>query len=136
MSNTDVSNPNRPLSPHLQVYRLPMLAVLSICHRASGIVLTLGAFVIPFVLLALASGPDNYAALAQHLTAWYGLILLFLYTLVIAYHMCNGVRHLVWDTGNALDVHAAERSGYIMLAVAAVITISVWLTALIFGGAA
>ena len=131
-----MANTARPLSPHLQVYRLPMLALLSIAHRATGIVLTLGAFIIPFILLALSNGPESFADVSEHLTSWYGLIALFLYTLVISYHMSNGVRHLVWDTGNALEVAKAERSGYIMLGSALTITVLVWSAAFIFGGSA
>jgi succinate dehydrogenase / fumarate reductase, cytochrome b subunit len=121
---------NRPLSPHLQIYRLPMLAWLSITHRITGFGIALAAVLIPVVLGALAAGPQTYECLHAHLSAWYGVLALLLVSLGLIYHTLNGIRHLVWDTGRNLAVSDAERSGYVVIVLTLVLTAALWLYAL------
>ena len=115
-----------PLSPHLQVYRLPMLALLSIVHRGTGLFLSAGAVLLPVVLIALASGPEMYACVHRILAAWYGQILLFLLSASLIYHLLNGLRHLIWDLGFNLEVKQAETSGIVLLVLTVVLTAAIW----------
>ena len=95
---------DRPLSPHLQIYRWQLTSVLSILHRASGVTLSAGTILLVWWLIAAASGPEAYEGVQDFLGSWIGLLLLFGWTLSLFYHLCNGIRHLVWDTGHALDL--------------------------------
>jgi len=117
----------RPLSPHLQVYRLPLLAMLSILHRATGVVLTLGGFVLVWWLMAAAAAEPRHFALVQSLLgSWIGRTALLGWTFSLFYHLANGVRHLYWDTGRGYDLATAQRSGYAMLVVSAALTLAAW----------
>lgn len=120
-----MSNP-RPLSPHLQIYRLPLLALMSISHRITGLVLSLAALLLPVFLVAVASGPAAYERLNGHLAAWYGQVFLFAVSVSLAYHLLNGIRHLIWDTVHNLDVRPAEKSGYLVLVLSVVLTAAIW----------
>src|ERR1700730_6456171 len=92
---------DRPLSPHLQIYRWQLTSVLSILHRAAGVVLSIGTIVLVWWLVAAASGPDGYDVVADFLASWLGLLLLFGWSVALFYHLCNGIRALVWDTRHA-----------------------------------
>ncbi len=118
---------NRPLSPHLQIYRLPLLARLSITHRITGFGIALAAVLLPLVLMALATGPRAYACIQAHLSAWYGEAVLLLISISLIFHTLNGVRHLVWDTGRNLAVPNAERSGYAVILLTFIFTAVLWL---------
>lgn len=120
---------NRPLSPHLQIYRLPLLARLSITHRITGFGIALAAVLIPVVLAALVAGPEAYECIRAQLSAWYGQLALFLISLSLIYHTLNGVRHLVWDTGRNLALRNAERSGYAVIVLTLLLTAALWLVA-------
>jgi succinate dehydrogenase / fumarate reductase cytochrome b subunit len=120
----------RPLSPHLQIYRLPLLALLSITHRITGFGIALAAVLIPAVLAALATGPEAYECIHVHLSAWYGQIALLLISASLIFHTLNGIRHLVWDTGRNLALTNAERSGYAVILLTGVFTALLWLFAL------
>ncbi|GIX22754.1 MAG: succinate dehydrogenase cytochrome b556 subunit [Gammaproteobacteria bacterium] len=125
------SPPNRPLSPHLQIYRLPLLAWLSITHRITGVALALCAILLPFWLWALATG----GAALRFWTAFLGhpattVLLLLPASAALIYHALNGLRHLVWDTGANLSVPGAYRSGYLLLAATVVLTALFWWRAL------
>lgn len=104
----------RPLSPHLQVYRLPLLPLMSISHRVTGVGLAFGTLVLAWWLAALATGPGAYAIFSAFMMPLGGLALLG-WMIAIAYHFCNGVRHLIWDTGHALELESAEKAGYAVL---------------------
>ena len=125
---------NRPLSPHLQVYRWQWTMLLSILHRATGIALAVGALMMVCWLLAVASGPEDFAAVQGFLASWIGRLLLFGWTWSLLYHLANGVRHLFWDTGLGLELPAARGSGYAVAIVSAVATIAVWIAAYMAAG--
>jgi len=122
-----LANINRPLSPHLQIYRLPLLPLLSITHRITGCGIALAAVLIPAVLAALAAGPEAYECVRAHLAAWYGQVALILISAGLIFHGLNGIRHLVWDTGRNLAVPNAEKSGYAVIALTVVLTAALWL---------
>jgi succinate dehydrogenase / fumarate reductase cytochrome b subunit len=123
----------RPLSPHLQIYRWYLTMALSIGHRVSGIGLALGLLLLTWWLLALASGPEAFAAVQAVMHSWIGVLVLFLYTFVLFYHLGNGVRHLVWDFGCGFDIAIAARSGIAVLAFAGIMTVLTWLVIAIAG---
>ena len=117
---------DRPLSPHLQVYRWQLTSVLSILHRASGVWLTVGACLLVWWLVAAATGPRAYAAVSGFLGSWFGLLLLVGWTASLFYHLCNGIRHLAWDAGYGFDLTTTYRTGWSVVAVAAVLTVTAW----------
>lgn len=121
---------NRPLSPHLQIYRLPFAALLSITHRATGVILSLAALTMIVVLASAASGAESYAAIYIHLSSWYGKIFLMGITLSLYIHLCNGIRHLFWDTGLGFELETAAKSAKMAIAVAIILTVATWLIAL------
>ena len=120
-----ISDP-RPLSPHLQVYRWQLTAVMSIMHRMTGIALSVGAILLVSWLGAAADGPEPYARFQWFMGSWIGLLLLFGWTAALFYHLCNGIRHLWWDTGNGLDLKSVYASGWTVVAATAVLTIIAW----------
>ena len=122
---------DRPISPHLQVYRWQLTSVLSILHRAAGIVLSAGAILLVWWLVAAASGPDAYEGVANFLGSWIGLLLLFGWTASLFYHLCNGIRHLVWDTGQALDLKSTYLGGWLVVGGTAVLTVVTWIAAIV-----
>jgi succinate dehydrogenase / fumarate reductase, cytochrome b subunit len=121
-----ISDP-RPLSPHLQIYRWQLTSVLSILHRASGVALSVGAILLISWLGAAADGPESYAGFQQFIGSWLGLLLLFGWSVALFYHLCNGIRHLWWDTGRGLDLPSVYAGGRIVLAGTAVLTVVAWI---------
>ena len=126
MANTD----NRPLSPHLQVYRLPLTALISITHRAAGSALSVGAVLLVVLLAAAASSAEAYNSVHAHLTTWYGTALLIAITFALYFHMCNGVRHLFWDIGWGFELDSADLTAKLVIAGAVVLTAITWFIAL------
>ena len=98
-------------------------------HRITGIGLSIGTLLLAGWLIALASGPDCYAAYSQQLHAWYGQLLLLAWSWALLYHLCNGIRHLVWDTGRALDIPTAYKAGYLTVAASLILTAAAWAVA-------
>jgi succinate dehydrogenase / fumarate reductase cytochrome b subunit len=124
-----ISDP-RPLSPHLQIYRWQLTSVLSILHRISGVALAVGAILLVSWLGAAADGPESYARMQRFLGSWIGLVLLFGWSVALFYHLCNGIRHLMWDTGRGLDLKSVYASGWTVLAATAVLTLIAWIAGL------
>lgn len=114
---------NRPLSPHLQIYKPQLTSVLSITHRGTGIFLGIGFLLLPCWLLAVAGGAEAYGNWLTHLNAWYGKIMLYAWVFALYYHLCNGIRHLGWDLGLGLDLKTTYATGYIMLAASLILTL-------------
>ena len=123
----------RPLSPHLQIYRWYLTMALSIAHRTSGVALAFGLILLSWWLLALASGPEAFAFVEWWKDSFLGVLVLFGYTFVLAYHLGNGIRHLIWDMGYGFDPEIARMSGLAVLAFAGVVTLIVWLVILVIG---
>lgn len=121
----------RPLSPHLQIYRWYLTMAMSIAHRASGVGLALGLLLLTWWLTALARGPEGFAVVQAAIDNPLGGLVLFGYSLAVFYHMANGVRHLVWDLGIGLEKETAERSGLFVLAAAGGATLLLWLVLLL-----
>lgn len=120
---------DRPLSPHLQVYKLPMTALMSISHRATGIILAVGCLLISCFLVAAASSQLCYDKLMLYAMTPYGTAFLFAWSFALYYHLCNGIRHLIWDTVHLLDQKKAIAAGWIVLLATAALTAGTWYVA-------
>lgn len=118
---------NRPLSPHLQVYKPQLTSVLSITHRATGVALALGTLLLVYWLVAAASGPDSFAAAQDFIGSPVGIFLLLGWSVALFYHLANGIRHLGWDAGYGFELPAAYRSGYAVLIATAALTAISWI---------
>lgn len=132
-------NPNKarlaspPLSPHLQVYRQPLTAVLSISHRLSGLALCLGAVLVALSLIAAGYGRDAYECAHDLWDSLLGRVFVGVLLLCLYFHLCNGVRHLWWDLGRGLAPAQAQRSSWLILAATIALTAAtLWLS---YGGA-
>ena len=118
----------RPLSPHLGVYKFMYTMSLSILHRITGCAAAVGFLLFVWWLMALASGPAAYASAMGALGSPLAKLLLVGFTFSFVYHFCNGIRHLVWDTGRGLERAQARRSGTVVVIAALLLTALVlWL---------
>jgi succinate dehydrogenase / fumarate reductase cytochrome b subunit len=122
----------RPLSPHLQVYRWQITMVMSILHRTTGVVLAVGAFGLAWWLLALAKGGETFARASHLVASPIGLLFLFAFSLSLVYHLLNGIRHLLWDAGWGYEIPDVYRSGWTVAVLTLVFTLAIWFVA--FGG--
>ena len=126
---TDVKRGNRPLSPHLQIYRPQLTSVLSIVHRMTGVGMTLGAVLVVWWLMAAATSPEYFAFVDGLLTSWLGYLVLLGLTWALSYHMLNGIRHLIWDLGYGFEMETVNRSGIAVVIGSGVLTVLLWLVA-------
>jgi succinate dehydrogenase / fumarate reductase cytochrome b subunit len=134
-SSAAAQNRQRPLSPHLQVYRPQITSVLSITHRATGVALAVGTLMLTCWLIAAASGNAAFSAVSAFLGSPLGMLMLFGWSVALFYHLANGIRHLFWDAGYGFDLATAEKSGYFVLAFTAVATLLAWFVGLaVLGG--
>lgn len=117
---------SRPLSPHLQIYRLPFSALISISHRATGVLLAAGSLVLVYWLAAVASGPDAFANAQALLGSIVGRVLLLALTFSLFYHLANGIRHLFWDAGFGFELRTARASGMLVIVASVVLTLVAW----------
>lgn len=118
---------NRPLSPHLQVYRWQITMVMSILHRATGVALALGSLLLVYWLVSLASGYESYAQALALLGSAPALTVLVGASFAFFYHLCNGIRHLVWDSGRGFEISQLYASGYAAIAASIALTAGFWL---------
>ena len=130
-----MSSQNRPLSPHLEVYKLPLTGIISISHRITGVGLSVGTLLLACWLMAAATGAESYASINGFLGSWFGMVLMFLWSAAFFFHLSNGLRHLFWDTGRGLDKADVEKSAEAVLISTAVLTVLTWIIALASGGA-
>jgi len=121
-----MASQNRPLSPHLQVYKPQLTSVLSILHRATGIALAVGTLLLVWWLVAAATGESAFADVQAFIGSWIGRLLLLGWSYALFYHMCNGLRHLFWDAGKGLELETAYTTGWLSVAASIVLTVAVW----------
>ena len=129
-----MSPAGRPLSPHLQVYRWQLTSVMSILHRATGVALSVGTILLVWWLGAASDGPEPYGGMQHFLGSWIGLLLLFGWSVALFYHLCNGIRHLWWDTGRGLELRSVYAGGWAVLGSTAALTIIAWVIGLMHWG--
>ncbi|WP_420563360.1 succinate dehydrogenase, cytochrome b556 subunit [Thalassobaculum sp.] len=118
---------NRPLSPHLQVYKPQLTSVMSISHRATGIALAAGTLLLVWWLLAAAAGPEAFATAQGFMGSWFGYLILFGFSYALMYHLCNGIRHLFWDAGYGFELETAYKSGWMTVGASVVLTVVAWI---------
>ncbi len=126
----------RPLSPHLQVYKWQVQMVTSILHRATGMALAIGMLAMVWGLLALAGGPDRWDAFAACVGSPLGKLVLFGFSWSLAYHLINGIRHLVQDAGYGYSIPDFVRSSWISIIGSVVLVVVVWAIVLVRWGQA
>jgi len=117
----------RPLSPHLSVYKWEIANTLSILHRAAGVFLSIGALVLAAWIISAALGKSTYDCVLSLLRGPLGLLLLFGLSAAFFYHLGNGIRHLVWDTGYGFDKRVARMSGWFVFLASIGFTCLFWL---------
>src|SRR6056297_3715486 len=124
----DVNRGDRPLSPHLQVYRPQLTSITSILTRITGNALIVAALLVVWWFLAAASSPEYFAIADAVLTSWFGDLVMFLSLWALWYHTLAGIRHLIWDNALMLEIETAEKLGWVVIGGSVVLTI---LTAII-----
>jgi len=125
-----MSNTERPLSPHISIYRWPITMVLSILHRATGIAMSFGFVLFVAWLFDTASGPGAYAVFIAAVDTITGRLLLIGWSFAFFYHLSNGARHLLWDTGRGLEKAQVNTSSWLVLIATVALTGVFWWVAL------
>jgi succinate dehydrogenase / fumarate reductase cytochrome b subunit len=118
-----MGNPDRPLSPHLQIYKPQLTATLSIAHRASGVFLVIGTLLLVYWLTSLAQGQASYEQAQAFFGSNLGRIILFPWVFALFYHLCNGIRHLFWDMGVGFEISTVYASGKLVVVASAALTL-------------
>ena len=130
-----MASENRPLSPHLQVYRPQLTSIMSIMHRATGIALAAGTLLLVWWLIAAATGERAFDNVQAFNGSGVGKLLLFGWSYALFYHLCNGIRHLLWDTGKGFELAAAYRNGWLVVVVSFALTVTAWIWGYVSMGA-
>jgi len=117
----------RPLSPHLQIYRPMLTMMMSIAHRITGASLAIGFALLTWWLVAISIGPEAYATVDHFFAGIVGRTLLFLFTWALMHHMLGGIRHLIWDTGAGLDKTSIEVFAWLTIITSTVLTVLIWI---------
>jgi succinate dehydrogenase / fumarate reductase cytochrome b subunit len=120
---SDATRGNRPLSPHLTIYRFSLTMAMSILTRITGVGLILAAVMLVWWLAAAATGADAFAAADWVMTSWLGILVLVGSAAALWYHACNGIRHLFWDSGRGFDLAVLRTSGFAVLGGTAALTV-------------
>ena len=121
-----MASENRPLSPHLQVYKPQLTSVMSIMHRATGIALAVGTLLLVCWLIAAATGESAFNDVQAFNASWIGKLLLFGWSYALFYHLCNGIRHLFWDAGKGFELETSHATDKVVIVAAVVLTILAW----------
>ncbi len=129
-----MSQVQRPLSPHLQVYKWQLTSVLSILHRVTGLALAVGTIFLVWWLLAAATGPDAFNTAQAFWYSWIGRLMLFGWTWSLFYHLSNGIRHLFWDAGRGFELKTTYASGWTVVTASFVLTVIAWVAAYMVRG--
>ncbi len=119
----------RPLAPHLQVYRLHLTMVLSGLHRITGLCLGVGLLPLSYWYVAIAAGDQSYLKVQHLLGSPLGQIALFGWTFCLFFHLCNGIRYLLFDAGLGTEHATARVTGMAASIAAGVLTVLSWLLA-------
>jgi succinate dehydrogenase / fumarate reductase cytochrome b subunit len=118
---------SRPLSPHLQVYKLPLTGLISITHRLTGVVLSASLVFFVYALYAIAEGTEVYYTLQNLLNTPWGKIARGLFTYALAFHFCHGIRHLLWDLGKSFAKEDLLKNAMFELVASIGLTIGIFL---------
>ncbi len=124
----------RPLSPHLFIYKPMLTMLMSIAHRITGTALYFGTLLLAWWLLAAAIGPNAYGGIGGFMNSFLGRLILFGYTWALMHHMLGGIRHLIWDTGRGFGSVEREWLAVATLAGSISLTIIIWVLGYLFAG--
>jgi len=124
----------RPLSPHLSIYKPMLTTMMSIVHRITGFGLYFGTLLVAWWLIAAASSPNAYAGIGSFMSSFFGRFILFGYTWALVHHMLGGIRHLIWDTGRGLGPQEREWLAAANLIGSIALTIIIWVVGYLFMG--
>ena len=124
----------RPISPPLQIYKVQITSLLSIMHRGTGIVLYGGAILWTLWFVALAEGPQAYAQMQNFLLSPFGLMILASWSFSFFYHLCNGIRHLIWDLGIGYEMSTVRLSGGLVVVTSLLLSCIAWMIGIWAGG--
>ena len=116
----------RPISPHLQVYKPQITSVLSIFHRITGVAMTFGLILLVVWIFTLSLGKEYFEYFSMFIKSWFGMLTLFGFTFALNYHFCNGIRHLFWDAGYGYEIETVQKSGLAVVVVSCSLTILIW----------
>ena len=119
-------NDKRPMSPHLQIYDLPITAKLSVLHRGTGVVLSIGLILVAIIIASIASGESAWASIRWVVSSWFGYLVLIGFSASLYYHLCNGIRHLFWNIGKGLDLETSKKSAVYVLISTLILTTLTW----------
>ncbi len=117
---------NKPLSPHLTIYKPQITSVMSISHRLSGVFQSVGTVIVFIFFISIFAGEKYYDLSIFFFNSYLGRLFIFLYIFSLCYHMCNGIRHLVWDLGYGFEIKNVYYSGYVTIASAVILNTLVW----------
>ncbi|MFL6795996.1 MAG: succinate dehydrogenase, cytochrome b556 subunit [Xanthobacteraceae bacterium] len=126
--------PERPLSPHLFIYKPMLTMMMSIVHRVTGAALYFGTLLLAWWLIAAATSPNAYASFGAFMGSFFGRLILFGYTWALMQHMLGGIRHLLWDMGYGFGAHEREWLAMATLIGAIALTIVIWIVGYLFTG--
>ena len=124
----------RPLSPHLLIYRWPVTMVMSIVHRITGAGLYFGTLLVAWWMIAAAAGPNAYSTFAAFMNSYFGRLILFGYTWALLHHLLSGIRHFVWDLGYGFKANEREALTWGALIGGISLTVLLWIIAYVVGG--
>jgi succinate dehydrogenase / fumarate reductase cytochrome b subunit len=122
-----MSNIDRPLSPHLQVYKPQLTSMLSILHRITGAALAAGSLLLTWWLFAVLAGEHAFSIFRDFRESFIGQFMMFGWLFCFVYHFFNGIRHLKWDMGFGLNLKSVYRTGYIVVIASLIITVWIWM---------
>lgn len=129
MPQSKLPQKSLPISPHLQIYKLPLTAWVSIGHRAAGVANSVAMALLVWVLYKASGSAAGFEGTHSFIDSWFIRLVLFGFTFTLYYHMCNGIRHLFWDIGKGFELETANKTAKASIAVAAVLTVITWLVA-------
>jgi succinate dehydrogenase / fumarate reductase cytochrome b subunit len=124
----------RPLSPHIFIYRPMLTMLMSIAHRITGATLYFGTLLLAWWLLAAAIGPNAYAGIGSFMGSFVGRVILFGYTWALLHHMLGGIRHLIWDSGYGFGPNEREWLALATLIGSVGLTVLIWILGFLFVG--
>jgi succinate dehydrogenase / fumarate reductase cytochrome b subunit len=134
MSNSTATR-QRPLSPHLFIYKPIPTMVMSIVHRMTGAALYFGTLLVAWWLIAASISQEYFDLVSAVYGSWIGRLVLFCYTWALVHHMIGGIRHLVWDTGTGLEKETATKMAWVTVVASVVLTILIWIAGYMARGA-
>lgn len=121
-----VEKSERPLSPHLQIYRLPLTGMISIVHRVTGVILSLGMLLFVICLMTVAEGPAAFSLFQAFLQSVIGQISLWGWIFAFFFHFCHGIRHLIWDAGMGFQREDMDKFAYLEISLSIATTLVLW----------